>query len=136
MSICGRKGCPVSEPTDAQLHTLRHMLGINTPHDREPNPHRDYAAVNPGDREFAELERIGAVRCYRRAGAGGYGDRYDWFCCTPEGKAAAMASHKRIRYSKAARRYIKFLDVRDCWPGLTFRQFLTLPELADARRDA
>src|SRR5688572_23336647 len=32
--------------TSEQLDTLRHMLGINTPHDRQPKPYRDYYCAN------------------------------------------------------------------------------------------
>ncbi len=56
---------------DKQLHTMRHMLGINTPYDAEPEPYRNYAAVAPGgDRDRAEeLAREVCVehirQCYR-----------------------------------------------------------------------
>lgn len=119
--------------TADQLHTLRHMLGINTPNDRIPRPYRDYAAVNPGDAEFAELERLGAVECYRRSSPG---YSYDYFRCTPAGRAAAMASHRTIRRTKAQRIYSKFLDVRDALNDLTFKEFLTNPEFAESRRSA
>ena len=117
--------------TKDQLYTLRHMLGINTPDARAPTPYRNYAAVNPGDREFAELEAVGAVECYRRAGPG---TNYDWYQCTAAGRTAAMQSHRTIRNSHAKRMYAKFLSVSDCCPDLTFREFLTSPEFADTRR--
>ena len=121
------------ELTDKQLDTLRHMLGINTPWTAKPEPTRDYYCASPGHAEIVELERLGAVRCYRRAGKH---TRYDWFCCTDAGRAAAMASHKTIRYSKAKRVYGKYLDIRDCLPDLTFKQFLTGAEFAETRRAA
>jgi hypothetical protein len=108
--------------TDSQLHTLRHMLGINTPDDRVPRPYRNYAAVNPGDPEFLELERLGMVERYGEACAFG---EYDWYRCTDAGYQAAIASHRKIRNKKSARVYAKFLDVRDALNGLTFREFLT-----------
>ena len=118
--------------TKNQLHTLRHMLGINTPNDRQPKPYRNYAAVPPGDKEFAELENLGAVSCYRRAGS--LGSRYDFFQCTDAGRAAAMKSHRTIRKSRPKRMYAKFLDISDCCADLTFREFLTSPEFAETRR--
>lgn len=118
--------------TKDQLHTLRHMLGINTPDDRIPKPYRNYAAVPPGDNEFAELAALGAVICYRRAG--GPGSRYDYFQCTDAGRAAAMKSHRTIRNSRSKRMYSKFLDISDCCADLTFREFLTSPEFAETRR--
>jgi hypothetical protein len=98
------------------------MLGIDRPEMDVPKPYRDYYCANPGDPSMLELERLGAVRQYDNRGS------YLWYTCTDEGRAAAIASHKTIRYSKAKRRYIKFLDIRECCPDLTFRRFLTDPQ--------
>lgn len=116
--------------SDAQLDTLRHMLGINTPHDRQPKPYRDYYCANRDDPELHELARIGAVRLYSQHG------NYDWYCTTDVGRAAAMRSHRTIRETKAGRVYSKFLDVSDCYPDLTFKQFITDPQFAKTRREA
>lgn len=102
-----------------QLRTLRHMLGIDDHCTDRPEPYRDYYCANPRDSELAELARIGAVRLYDTRGG------YEWYTTTADGRAAAMASHKTIRYSAAKRRYTRFLDIRESWPDLTFRQFLT-----------
>lgn len=115
--------------TDDQLHTLRHMLGINTPDQKAPKPYRDYAAAVPGDLMMTELEALGAVRCYRR-------DTYHWYTTTDAGRAAAMASHRTIRRPKASRVYSAFLDVRECFEDLTFKEFLTHPQFAETRRNA
>lgn len=133
---CVGCNCAVSQLltlTEPQLRILRHMLGIDDPYMPRPKPSRDYYCANPGDAKVVELERIGAVCCYRRSGED---TKYDWFQCTDAGRAAAMASHKTIRVSKAKRMYAKFLDIRDCWQGLTFQQFLTDPEFRDSRREA
>jgi hypothetical protein len=104
-----------------QLRTLRHMLGIDKPEDDRPKPYRNYYCANPGEAEMKELERLGAIELYDTRGD------YEWWRCTEAGRAAAIASHKTIRYSAAKRRYIRFLDLRDCCPDLTFHQFLTDP---------
>lgn len=104
-----------------QLRILRHMLGINKPEADKPAPYRDYYCANPGDPMMVELARIGAVVIYDQRGG------YEWYTCTPEGRATAIASHKTIRYSAAKRRYIHFLDLKDCCPDVTFHQFLTDP---------
>ena len=122
--------------TPKHLDTLRHMLGINDPYQRIPKPYRDYAAVNPGDHHYAELEQLGMVKKYRQAGKGGAFSEYDWFCCTKKGRLAAIKSHRTIRASRARRRYAKYLDISDCCPGLTFREFLTCPEFKEAREGA
>lgn len=119
--------------TPEQLDTLRHMLGINDPSKARPEPWRNYAAVNPGDPEFLELERLGAVECYRRQSPN---SSFDYFRCTEAGRAAACASHKSIRWSKSKRIYSKFLDVRDALGDVTFREFLTDPTYAECRRSA
>lgn len=114
-----------------QLHTLRHMLGINTPDDRAPRPYRDYYCAAAGDKEMAEMAAIGAVELLPNAFWTG-----DYYVCTPAGRAAAMASHRTIRHTKAQRVYSKFLDVKDALGDLTFREFLTEPEFAQTRREA
>ena len=118
------------ELTDEQLRTLRHMLGIDDPWMRRPMPTRDYYCANPANLELHELQRLGAVRLYRVS------DSYEWFTTTDTGRAAAMASHRNIRKGKGARIYRTFLDVRDAWPDLTFKQFLTDPEMRDTRMAA
>ena len=119
--------------TQEQLDTLRHMLGINTPFDRQPKPYRDYAAVVVGDARFAEMASLGLVECYRKSRSE---NEYDYFRCTETGRAAAMASHRSIRVSKAKRVYWRFLEVSDAIADLSFRDFLVRPEFAEVRRDA
>lgn len=119
--------------TKEQLRILRHMLGIDNPWVAKPEPTRDYYCANPGYQEIIELERLGAVTCYRRADSH---TKYDWYCCTDEGRAAAFASHKIIRYSKAKRVYRKYLELKDCLPDLTFKLFLTDAEFSETRRSA
>lgn len=124
--------CAGMELTADQLHMLRHMLGINTPADREPKPYRNYAASVASDERMLALEKAGAVE---RCGSVSWSE-YEYWQCTEAGKAAAVASHRSIRYTRSKRRYIKFLEVSDAWPDLTFREFLTLPELAQCRNEA
>lgn len=116
--------------TPEQLRILRHMLGIETPRDRFPAPYRDYYCANPGDADLYELQRLGMVRLYSTR------DGYEWFCTTDAGRAAAMDSHRTIRYSRGRRVYCKWLRISDCLPDLTFRDFLTRPEFAESRKAA
>lgn len=118
--------------TDEQLHTLRHMLGINTPNDAAPRPYRNYAAVTIGDGAFLELEQLGAVERYEPRTP----TEYHWYRCTEAGRAAAMRSHSQIRRTKSQRTYSLFLDIRDSYPDLTFREFLTCSDFAEARARA
>ena len=118
------------ELTTEQLQTLRHMLGIDKPDERAPDPYRDHYCASRGDADLAELARIGAVRLY------GQCEHYDWYCTTEAGRAAAIASHRKIRLPKPKRIYSKYLDFADVHCGLTFREFLTSPDYADARSAA
>lgn len=109
-----------------QLRVLRHMLGIDRPDAAKPVSYRDYYCANPGDPDLIELARLGAVRLYDTRGG------YEWYTCTDEGRAAAIASHKTIRYTPAKMRYSRYLDMKDCYPDLTFHRFLTDPRFRSA----
>jgi len=118
--------------TDEQLHTLRHMLGINNPRMKHPIPCRNHAFVVPGDPKFLELEALGVIErdtalVYRN---------YHRYSCTDKGKRAALESYPQIRWSRSKRRYWKFRQVLEAVPDLTFREFLTSPEFSQSRRDA
>lgn len=119
--------------TDDQLRTLRHMLGIDDPNLREPKPYRNYYAACPGDPEMIALAEVGAV-CLTSRPRPGF--PYDCYACTEAGESAARMSHRSIRRTKSQRTYSKYLDLSDVFQDLTFREFLTLPEFADARKGA
>lgn len=120
-------------PTPAQLDILRHMLGINDPAQAVLRPYRNYAAVTPGDAQYTDMAQAGLIERYRQATTP---TEYDYYRCTVAGKTIAMASHKSIRLSKSERKYLKFLDLREVFADLTFRDFLVDPQFAEARRHA
>lgn len=113
-----------------QLQTLRHMLGIDKPDERNPEPCRDYFCASRGDKQLAELARLNAVRLYRQD------EHYDWYTTTEFGRAAAIASHRSIRQPKRKRIYARYLSVSDAVPDLTFHEFLTSSEFAKIRASA
>jgi hypothetical protein len=119
--------------TDEQLRVLRHMLGIDDPWLATPKPTRDYYAAPVG---YPKLHAMAAAGLVTFVSGPRRGYPYDHFVTTPEGRAAAIASHKSIQMSRGARQYHKWLEIKDCRPDLTFHGFLTDPELADARRSA
>ncbi len=129
------KTTPPSGVTKKDLGTLRHMLGIETPEKATPAPYRNYYCATPGDAHMTHLANLGMVEMYAKTTAG-QGGNYEWFRCTDAGRAAAMKSFASIRYSKAARRYVRYLQISDAYSDLTFHQFLTSPEFAEARREA
>lgn len=116
--------------TAEQLRILRHMLGIDDPYMATPKPYRNYYCANPGDPKLHELARLGMVELYSTHGS------YEWFACTAAGKEAGCDSQRAIRKTKSARVYAKYLDISDCFPDLTFKDFLTDPHFAETRRTA
>lgn len=123
----------MDKPTEEHLSWLRHMLGMTNFYQREPNSHRNYAAVSPGDPRFVEMEQLGLVFCGHRAG----GDTtYDYWHCTDAGIAAATASFMKHRKPKPARVYHQYLDISDVLSDLSFRTFLTDPTFAAVRAAA
>lgn len=113
-----------------QLRILRHMLGVDDPRRRSIEPYRNYYCANPGDLALLELERLGAVRQYADHSG------YHWYTTTEQGKDAALQSAMQRRKPKAARVYEVFLDSKDCYPDLTFKEFLMNPCFAEARQRA
>lgn len=120
--------------TEAQLKTLRHMLGINKAgNGRRPEPYRDYYCASSGDQKMTELVAIGAVRQYQPAAP----SRYEWFQTTEAGRLAAIQSWRpKFAQTKAKRIYARFLSCLDCNQDLSFREFLTSPIYAEIRREA
>ncbi len=116
--------------TSEQEHVLMHMLGIDDPSVAHPKEYRDYYCANPNDATLHGLVRLGLVEVYSAHGG------YEWFTTTDAGKAAARAAHGRMLYPKKRRVYIAYLRVSDAICGLTFRDFLTMPEFAETRRTA
>lgn len=115
--------------SEEHLRILRHMLGIDTPWIKNPNEYRDYYCANPGYGPLLELEKMGMVVKYSEGGG------YHWFKTTDMGKEAARESQRRMLLPKPKRRYRKWLSVSDSVPGLTFEEFLTLPEYKEARNN-
>lgn len=122
------------ELTDKQTDIMRHMLGINDPYKRDPEPWRNYACVAEGGEQhkmFQELEKAGLVE---EAEAPSFSE-YLLYLCTDEGIRVAVASHADIRKSKVQRRYSAYLDLADVLQDLTFKEFLTSDEYAEIRQN-
>ena len=122
---------------EADLDTLRHMLGWTDVYKRDPPDGRDYAAVNPGDPLFVRMETMGLVKLAYPAGTHDW-MRLDTYVTTDEGKRLARQSFYKRRKNKAARRFHVWLGISDSWPDFTFREFLTSNDydIVTARRNA
>lgn len=119
--------------TDEQLRILRHMLGIDDGSKARPEPYRDHYCANAGDPQLVELARLGMVRL---AGKPSPGLPYETYVTTEAGRAAAIASFRAIQAPKKKRVYLRFLEVSEVCPDLTFREFLVREEFAEIRREA
>lgn len=108
------------------------MLGINDRSKRSPVPYRNYAAVNDGDKHYAEMAAAGFVKKSGRTAGG----EYQLYRTTEEGFRLAVESYKTIRLPKSKRMYLRFLSVADACPDISFKDFLTHPDFAQIRRDA
>lgn len=112
--------------------TLRHMLGIDRPNERNPKPYRDYYCACPGDPEIEAMAALGLVERYEPRTP----SEWHWYRTTHAGREAAFASHRATVYPKAKRVYLRYLSAADAYPGLTFREFLTHARFAEDRRSA
>lgn len=123
--------------TEADLDTLRHMLGWQKTDQRDPPDGRDYYCANPGDAHLARLEALDLVVCTRRAGEWIF-CQYDYFTTTDLGKAMAGKSFYKRREKKSKRLYSLYLELRECWPDFTFHDFITSRDydIVTARRNA
>ena len=121
----------MSAVSDEDLRVLRHMLGIDKPEHRDPEPYRNYYCADPGDLKLASMADRGLVALRRRP-TSVY--PYDTYVATEEGIRLARQSARQRAYPKAKRVYLRYLHVSDCCPDLTFREFLTSAHFAESRR--
>lgn len=118
------------QPSKEQLHILRHMLGINTPEKAKPESYRNFYCGEPGCSEMIDLNAIGCVEFTHHIAP------YSYWRCTEKGKNAAIDSFKSYRHKKSRRVYLSFLRIRDSYPDLTFKDFLTSEEFKYVRKTA
>ena len=113
------------------LGILHHTLGVSNPNKPEDPPYRNHFVLGDGHSDMTVLsvmvERgLMARRCSALPGG-------DWvFHATDDGVRLALQT--RPRASKRRQRYSRFLVYRDALPDLTFKEFLTSPDFAEARR--
>lgn len=118
--------------TPRQIQILRHSLGLSDPYAK--NEYRNYYVAGEGHHGWDDLLALEAAGLMRRTrnSIPPVGDVT--FTVTDAGKRLARAHAPKI--SRGKRMYRKFLDVSDCAPDLTFREFLTSPDYADSRAEA
>ena len=115
---------------EEHLRVLRHMLGIDDPRVRRA-PYRDHYCAAEGEQR-AKLERM------RELGLVGpvSGEWTSYYQTTELGRKLALESAKKRLCTKKKRVYLMYLRASDLDPDLTFHEFLTSPDYAEARRKA
>lgn len=116
--------------TPQELHILLHTIGLDDPY--QEKSYRNHFVADDGHSDLPAIQKLcleGLMEEQRAPGFLEAGDRV--FRVTDCGRQAA--ERLRRRPTRAQRRYHRFLEVADCCPDLTFREFLTLPAFAEAR---
>ena len=119
---------------ERQLHILRHSLGIGE--DGRGKPYRNHFCTGPGSKDWDDCRILSAVGMMLDKGPMKLVGGDHCFVVTDEGRKSAVNSEPLPKPSKAKRRYLYWLEVRDVWPDATFKDFLTRPEFADSRERA
>lgn len=107
--------------SDTDLAPLLHALGLD---ERHEDPWRDYYVTGAtAEPEILELVARGLMEERRAPGFLAAGDRV--FGATPTGRTLAIATNKarRLRVSRGARRYLRWLEVADA-VGVSFGEYL------------
>lgn len=109
----------------------QHALGISAD---KREPYRNRYVAGPGHHAMPAIERLIAAGFMQEAPAPAFlatGDKV--YQVTPLGEAEAISCLPRM--SRGKRRYKAWLRISDVYQ-VTFRQFLTSPQWAEARRMA
>jgi hypothetical protein len=118
------------------LHILQHSLGLDEY--GQGRQYRNHFVTGPGSKDWdacRALTDAGLMTENKGHALLPVGDSV--FYVTPAGiDFVATNSPKPPKVSRNRRRYAAFMDLTDCCPDLTFKQFLTDPNFADARRRA
>ena len=114
-------------PSKEDIHILQHSLGLTDPY-AKGRMYRNYYAAGPEEPTLDALVEKGLMvrgRTYNE-GTGQY------YHVTEDGKKVALENMPKPP-SKKARRYSRFLNAKDAYPDLTFKEFLTGEYWKDAR---
>ena len=109
------------------IHVLQHSLGI-TDGGKE---YRNYYCAVTDDPQLEALTRSGLMVRGHKINDG----RNRYYFVTDDGRKVAYKNlPSRPRLTRGQRRYRKWMNISDCYPDLTFKEFLTLPEFREARK--
>ena len=108
-----------------EIHILQHSLGLTY----SEHIYRNYYCAGPNDHRLDVLVEKGLM--VKAGPCPGTDNKY--YHVTDAGKEIALDNMPVI--PKARRRYLKFLDAKDVYQDLTFREFLTHPFWKDAREN-
>lgn len=109
--------------TPEQLHILQHSLGLDEY--GRGTKYRNRFVCDPNT-EMEELVAMGLMRC---RGLLSFADGMHCYYVTPAGEAAIAAeSPKPPKVSRGRQRYLRWLEVADCYPDMNFGDWLKLPK--------
>ncbi len=119
--------------TDIELEIVLHTLGLTDPKTKEP--YRNHFVSGDGNSDMTILASLCQKGFMVETRAPGFlepGDRL--FLVTDAGIFYAQKHRpKPRRLTRDQKRYGRFLELSDCHPDLTFREFLTDPQFAKYR---
>lgn len=118
----------MDEVSQLELEILLHSLGLN--HEDVREPYRNYFVAGDGHSDMPLLKSLCDKGLMRREDrTPGFLEASDGlFLVTDAGRTYALANRPKPKtLSRARRRYSAFLDMKECYPDLTFREFLTEP---------
>jgi hypothetical protein len=120
--------------SDNKLHIVLHALGLDR--DDIVEPYRNHFVAGDGHSDMPEILELVAMGMMEEFPTPKCFDSKDrLFSVTKTGREWAIINRpRRPARTKSQRRYTTFLEIADAYPSLTFRQFLTDEQFAEARK--
>jgi hypothetical protein len=116
--------------TPKQIHILQHSLGISKPHDK---PYRNFYAVYSDSDGIRDLELLVEKGLMINSGSSPVNSDMVYYQVSDAGRKVAFDQLPKDTRTRAQKRYEKYLDIRDVWSDLTFKEFLIDPYFKEAR---
>jgi len=119
------------ELTDTHLHILRHSLGLNSK--GYGYPYRNIFCAGPGHRDYPTLKDLvqSGHMVLGSTQSNAFSSGSEFYHVTEKGLTVAQVQEPPLPRSK--RRWRRFSAIKEVLPGLTFKEFLTLPKFAEYR---
>lgn len=110
--------------TPEQIHILQHSLGLSKRHDK---PYRNYYAAGTASDCIQDLEALVDKGLMTSAGKSPVNSEMVYYYVTDRGRKVAFEHLPKDMRTRGQKRYERFLNAKDAFPDLSFKQFLTDP---------